>query len=201
MCAECEPKVQEQLQKAGYTAKTDHLKRMMDRTRAQRQQVKKRGPLDIIDGVGEWTWNIAFLLQFAWHASVLCAIFVRQGRQGDAEHWAIFSLRETCKSILEVSPSSNHLIRWAINLSLAAFAWNPRFKQTIRGFTSHILGLRQWYTYQLVIVFIRGACLLISQHEDSRGIPAMTQLGAHLVISSLMVYVSDGHTYDKLKRH
>jgi hypothetical protein len=192
MCAECEPKVQEQLQKAGYTAKTDHLKRMMDRTRAQRQQVKKRGPLDLIDVMGKWTWNLAFILQFAWHASVLCTIFVRQERQGDAEHWAVFSLRDACKLVLELSPSSSHLIRWAIGLSFAAFVWNPRFKQTIRGFTSHILGLRQWYTYQLVIVFIRCACLLVSQYDDSDGLPAMTQLGAHLVISTLMVYVSIG---------
>ncbi|KAI0136793.1 Ima1 N-terminal domain-containing protein [Xylariales sp. AK1849] len=188
VCAECEPKVQQQLQKSSYKAKTDHLRRMMDRTRAQRHGGEKRGVLDIMDAAGRWTWHIAFALQFIWHVAVLGGHFVEQG-QGPAGNWAIASLRKICQLGLEHSPKPERLIRWGISMSLVSSPWNPRFKQTVHGFTSHLLGLRQWYTYQLVIILIRCACLFISQYNDTKGIPAMKQLGAHLVIGWLMVYV------------
>ncbi|KAK7948592.1 uncharacterized protein PG986_009478 [Apiospora aurea] len=189
VCATCEPKVQRQLNKASYTAKTDHLRRVMDRTRERRREVKKRGALDVLDSAGKLAWNIAFALEFCWHASVLCALFVEDDEIAATTHWLIAPLRNTCYYALMFSPDADRFIKWSISLGLASFAWNPRFKQTIRGFTSHIFGVGQWYTYQLVILFIRLTCLFVSQYNDSKGIPAASQLGAHLVIALLMFYV------------
>ncbi|KAH8677940.1 Ima1 N-terminal domain-containing protein [Xylariales sp. PMI_506] len=189
MCADCAPNVQAQLQKASYTAKTDHLRRMMDRTRAQRQEVKKRSTLDYVDLAGRWTWHAAFAFEFAWHIIIVAALLSTFDFGNGADHWIFIALRKACASGLDVLPDPSRVIRWSINMSLASSPWNPRFKQTIRGFTSHILGFRQWYTYQLVIVLIRCACLFISQYNNTRGIPPSKQLGAHLVISWLMLYV------------
>ncbi|KAK7920779.1 hypothetical protein PG985_008801 [Apiospora marii] len=189
VCATCEPKVQQQLNKASYTAKTDHLRRVMDRTRARRREVKKRGALDVLDSAGNLAWNIAFALEFCWHASVLCSLFVEDDDIAASTHWLLAPLRITCHYALMFSPSADRYIRWSISLGLASFAWNPRFKQTIRGFTSHILGVGQWYTYQFVILFVRLTCLFVSQYNDSKGISAGAQLGAHLVIGILMSYV------------
>ncbi|KAK2072935.1 hypothetical protein P8C59_007254 [Phyllachora maydis] len=46
ICAECEPKVRARLERAAYTAKTDMLRRMIDRTNANRN-VKSKGWLDL----------------------------------------------------------------------------------------------------------------------------------------------------------
>lgn len=190
VCATCEPKVQQQLNKASYTAKTDHLRRVMDRTKARQREVKKRGALDVLDSAGKLAWNIAFALEFCWHASVLCSLFVEDDTIATTTHWLVAPMRITCHYVLMLSPSADRYIRWSISLGLASFVWNPRFKQTIRGFTSHILGVGQWYTYQFVILFVRLACLFVSQYNDSKGISAEAQLGAHLVIGILMSYVS-----------
>ncbi len=88
-------------------------------------------------------------------------------------------------------PQGDQLIQWAIDLSMLSLPWNPRFKQTIRGFTSHILGFKQWYMYQILVLLLRFACLSISLHSRSIGMPAMTMLGAQLVMCLLMAYVSD----------
>lgn len=190
VCAECEPKVEAKLERASYTAKSDHVRRMLDRTRAQRQEVKKRGFLDVIDLAGKWSWNLAFALQLMWHILIFGALFVQWAGQNQSDIWAIRAFSAICQIVLGTMPSPDRLIGWAINTSLCSSPWNPRFKQTIRGFTSHILGFRQWYTYQLVIILIRYVCLLISQYNDSRGMTPLAQLGAHMVIMILMFDVS-----------
>lgn len=194
VCTDCEPKVEAQLNKASYTAQTDHLRRMMDRTRARRREVKKRGVLDLLDVAGKWTWHFAFFLQLVWHALELCSLFVyfqekKQSEQDGPEDWILGPLARICRFGLRVTPSSARLVRWTINVGFVSIAWNPRFKQTVRGFTSHILGLRQWYTYQLIILFIRCACLFVSQYNDTKAINPTSQLAAHLFISLLMLYI------------
>ncbi|KAK9414600.1 putative Ima1 N-terminal domain-containing protein [Seiridium unicorne] len=188
VCIQCEPKVEEQLQKASYTAKTDHMRRMIDRTKERRHRARKRTPLDYVDSAGKWSWHVSFMLQTIWHVVVLSTLFVQEDHHV-IDNWAVAILRQASASALNVLPQSDRFIKWAVNTSLLAAAWNPRFKQTIRGFTAHILGFRQWYTYQLVIILIRCACLFLSQYNDAQGIPALTQLGAHLVIGWLMFYV------------
>jgi hypothetical protein len=189
VCVDCEPKVQEQLRKASYNAKTDHLRRMMDRTRAQRREAKKLTKLDVIDTVGKWTWNMAFFLQFAWHLLVVLAILPQLQADTKDEHWSLTLLRRTIEVALQRLPSTSRVIRASVNMSLASFLWNSKFKQTIRGFTAHILGIRQWYTYQLVLILIRCVCLFISQYTETKVVPATTQLGAHTGIAVLMFYV------------
>ncbi|ORY56914.1 Ima1 N-terminal domain-containing protein [Pseudomassariella vexata] len=193
VCAKCEPKVREKLDAASYTAKTDHLRRMMDRTEKQLQTVKRRGFLDVVDTAGRWSWHIAFVIQFLWHITVLLALFVRYASQNKSDSRALQTLTAACAVGMNLSPSPERLMKWAVNMSMCAFPWNPRFKQSIRGFTSHILGFRRWYTYQLVILFIRGACLFISQSTDSdskgEGMSTVAQLGAHIVIASFMLHL------------
>ncbi|KAI1506192.1 Ima1 N-terminal domain-containing protein [Biscogniauxia marginata] len=189
MCAECEPKVERKLHDASYTAQTDHLRRMMDRTRSRRRDVKRRGILDAVDVVGKWSWHLGFSLQFLWHIIVIVSLFVEHyATSEDASRFG--SILIYCYRIsLGRLPDPDRLITWAINLGMCSFPWNPRFKQTIRGFTTHILGFRQWYSYQLVILLIRAICLLIAQYSRSQGLPALPQLSAQLVIAFLMVYV------------
>lgn len=188
VCIDCEPKVEAQLRKASYTAKTDHMRRLIDRTKQRRQQARTRTALDYVDMAGKWTWHIGFLLQALWHVVALGVVFVEHRQEGD-DNFVLAVLRETCAWILTILPRSDRFIKLAINTSLVAFAWNPRFKQTIRGFTSHILGFRQWYTYQLVIILIRCACLFLSQYNDVEELPAVAQLSAHLMIGSLVFHV------------
>ncbi|EMR61419.1 putative integral inner nuclear membrane protein ima1 protein [Eutypa lata UCREL1] len=93
MCADCEPKVEKGLREASYTARTDHLRRMMDRTRTQRQEVKQRGILDLVDMTGRWIWHMGYILQFWWHAAVLLSIFDQYYSSADLNSWTSLVLR------------------------------------------------------------------------------------------------------------
>ncbi|RYP84552.1 hypothetical protein DL770_005206 [Monosporascus sp. CRB-9-2] len=188
VCADCEPKVEKRLRDASYTAQTDHLRRMMDRTRSQRQEVKQRGILDVVDAVEKRTWHLGFILQFWWHAAVLFSIFQDYYSLADGNSWMSVVLRAARRAGFDKLPQGDQLIRWAIHLSMFSLPWNPRFKQTIRGFTTHIVGFKQWYMYQILILLIRFICLSMSLHSRLYGMPSTTMLGAQLVIGLLMIY-------------
>lgn len=191
MCAQCEPRVHTKLHEASYNAQTDHLRRMMDRTRSQRREVKKRGILDVFDSAGKWSWYLGFILQFLWHIAMLCSLVMGLYTGSETESWMITTLSGMQQlSYYNRLPHTNQIMRWAINLGMCSLPWNPRFKQTIRGFTAHYLGFKQWYTYQLLILLVRYAGLSMAQYSHSKGLSTSAQLGAQLAIALLMVYVS-----------
>ncbi|KAK7740002.1 hypothetical protein SLS62_011173 [Diatrype stigma] len=150
MCAECEPKVEKGLREASYTARTDHLRRMMDRTRTQRKEVKSKGLLDMIDWTGRWIWHIGYILQFWWHVAILLSIFSEYYSSADGSSWVSLLLRIASRARVHKLPHGDRVIRWALNMSMFSLPWNPRFKQTIRGFTTHIIGFKEWYMYQIL---------------------------------------------------
>ncbi|KAI0970865.1 hypothetical protein F4678DRAFT_434922 [Xylaria arbuscula] len=188
VCGKCLPKANAKLLQASYTAQTDHLRRMMDRTRSKRTETKRRGPLDVFDFLGKTAWQAGYILQGAWHLMVVILLLTESYASTPAKGgWipaTLTALHHLCAMIV---PSPDWLMQWAINLGLCAFPWNPRFKQSIRGFTAHILGFRQWYTYQLLALLQRFVALSIAQYSKSQGLPTTTQLGAQLIIPVLMI--------------
>ncbi|KAI1766451.1 Ima1 N-terminal domain-containing protein [Hypoxylon sp. FL1150] len=189
MCAECEPKVEAKLHEASYNAQTDHLRRMMDRTRVQRREIKKRGVLDIIDSAGKWSWYLGFVLQSLWHIVMLFSFIMGQYAGSATDFWLITVLDGIKRLGCSRLPHPDQLMRWAITLSMCSLPWNPRFKQTIRGFTAHYLGFKQWYTYQLLILLVRYAGLSMVQYSSSKEVSTSAQLGAQIGIAFLMTYV------------
>src|SRR6185436_4840701 len=80
VCGDCEPKVLERIQQAGYTAKTDHLRRIIDRSRQTR--AGWRTPLDVLDLLGRRLWQAGLALQLLWQLSVICAVLARLDSDG-----------------------------------------------------------------------------------------------------------------------
>ncbi|KAI0008406.1 Ima1 N-terminal domain-containing protein [Xylariaceae sp. FL0662B] len=190
MCNKCMPKVEKKLHEASYNAQTDHLRRMMARTRSQRREVKRRGVLDAIDLTAKWSWHLGFTLQFVWHTVMVCSLVIGWYSMGEGKSWMTSILKNVQQIGQDRLPHVDQAMQWAVNLGMCSFPWNPRFKQTIRGFTAHILGFRQWYTYQLLILLMRFVCLSMAQYGASKGLPAAAQLGAQLVVAALT-----GHVY------
>lgn len=140
---------------------------------------------------GRWIWHMGYILQFWWHAAVLLSIFDQYYSSADPNSWTSLVLRTASRAGVHKLPHGDGVIRWAINMSMCSLPWNPRFKQTIRGFTTHIIGFKEWYMYQILTLLIRFACLSISLHSRSTSLPATTMLGAQLVLCLLMIYVSN----------
>ncbi|KAI0193762.1 Ima1 N-terminal domain-containing protein [Xylaria flabelliformis] len=189
VCEECLPKVNKKLNQASYTAKTDHLRRMMDRTRSQWAGGKRRGPLDVIDFLGKMSWYTGFAFQAVWHVAIVLLLSTEPYASTQDGHWILVTLGRFHRMSALMLPYSDWFMRWAINLGMCSFPWNPRFRQSIRGFTAHILGFRQWYTYQLLVLFVRFVALSIAQYSKAQQLPATTQLTAQFLIFLFMIYV------------
>ncbi|XXG97798.1 hypothetical protein Hte_004111 [Hypoxylon texense] len=189
MCAQCEPKVDAKLRETLYDAQTDHLRRRLDSTRSQRREVKERDTLDVFDSAGKWSWYLGFALQSLWHIAMLFSLVMGLYAEGGPDSWMITTLSGVQQLSHNRLPHTDQIMRWALNLSMCSLPWNPRFKHTILGFTTHYFGFKQWYTYQLLIVLVRYAGLSMAQYSHSKGLSASAQLGAQLAIALLMIYV------------
>jgi hypothetical protein len=190
VCEACLSRVNKKLHQASYIAQTDHLRRMVDRTRSQQTRVKRRGLLDVLDFLGRLSWHTSFALQAVWHMAVASLLLTEPYASTRQGHWMPVALGVVHRMGAEMLPQPDWIMKWAIHIGMCSFPWNPHFKQSIRGFTAHILGFRQWYTYQLLIPVVRFVALSIAQYSKSRGLPAMTQLGPQLVLLLIVVYVS-----------
>lgn len=165
---------------------------MMDRTRSRRTEVKTRGPLDVIDLLGKLGWHAGFALQAGWHVVTVSSLLIELlGSAQDGPGISVILGAVHRMDALTI-PYTDRLMQWAINIGMCSFPWNPHFRQSIRGFTTHILGFRQWYTYQLLSLLVRFVAVSIAQYSKSQELPVTTQLSAQIIIPILVAHVSLG---------
>ncbi|CAK7263755.1 hypothetical protein SEPCBS119000_000647 [Sporothrix epigloea] len=69
VCADCEPRVLDRIREARYTAKTDHLRRMVDYSRQVR--LTRATPIDAANWAGQKLWWAGLVLQILWQTGVI----------------------------------------------------------------------------------------------------------------------------------
>lgn len=193
VCDDCAKKVNERLLQAGYTAKTDHLRRMMDRTRGTRATSHQRTMLDPINSVGYYLWYASYILQLLWHVKAVLKALARSDDgmyDPDDETWG-YQVFRYANTAVDHLPREDLLIWACIVATMSCFWWNPYFVQFVRGFTRHLVGLEQWYSFQGLIVFFRFGFRSVVQvkAEDE---PRNVSISIHLVLAVVMALVSGG---------
>ncbi|KAK1573427.1 Ima1 N-terminal domain-containing protein [Colletotrichum navitas] len=191
ICAQCEPKVQAQLDHAGYTARTDHLRRMMDRSRKNRVAPKRLTPLEFAAKVGKWLWLGGIACQYMWHVASLVIVFGRHVDEGpmrdpDAESTIAQRLSIALTLLL---PSPERLIHWSLWANVVSVWWNPKFVQVFRGFSRHIIGLSHWYTFQGLILFTRFLAMRMTELKGGRAAKDSAQMSLHGLMAALMLTI------------
>ncbi|KAJ2906970.1 hypothetical protein MKZ38_009833 [Zalerion maritima] len=189
VCPSCLPKVDHALSQAGYRAKADHLRRMMDRSRLSRSSTKSRSALDYFDLLGRSFWILGLLLQLLWHLTLISSIIgepVGLLSERDEPPEALLPL----KKISENLPRPDTFSYYSVIASLAASWWNPQFPATFRGFTRHLNGLRNWYGFQVVIVVSRLVFMQVAFLKKAGGINGLTRLlTLHTGMALCMIYI------------
>ncbi len=180
-----------QVDRAGYTARTDHLRRMMDKSRQQRVTPKRRSALDTIDWVGWCLWMGGLALQLLWHL-VLVSDSLAAATPGpirdpdEVPSW----LSSVLLRLVVYLPRSQLLMSWSIAASALSVWWNPRFVQFYRGFSKHVLGLSQWYLFQVLVVITRVGGRRVTGLAASSDVSRIAQLSLHGLIALATVVVS-----------
>lgn len=187
ICADCEPRVRQRIERSAYTAKTDALRRMIDRTE-KRRATNQRSPLYLFDILGRWLRAAGLILQMLWHASMLYPILVTYATAREDISW-VQSALHLGASVFGLLPTPEALINWGLTATVCGSWWNPRFVQSVRGFTKHLTGFSNWYMYQVMIVVVRWACLKLSSSPSFEASEISSQVGCHLLTMVFSVLV------------
>jgi hypothetical protein len=194
VCEDCEPKVLERMRQAGKTAKTDYLRRLMDKSRANRSvhrnhQISLSGTFE---SLGKYLWYVGLLGQLLWNFAALAAAM----QQEYSKHLGFIDIAPVWAWVAErsVPYNSNSALsnwtRWCLISSFVSVWWNPRFKYLNNGFMNHIKGFDHWYKYQAILLAVRGLFYYLMGAGVLADPAAAPTLAAHMFVFIFVSYVS-----------
>jgi hypothetical protein len=186
-------KVDSKLQEAGYTARTDHLRRMVERGRTKKSQSRGASWLVVVESCGRWLYWASLVFQLLWHFYKV-DFLVREIIQDEHNGRLLAAYFTWTRRFLDALPSTEKLVQYSFRTSVLSLWWNPMVPQVIRGFSQHILGLRSWYLCQIFSVFLRYFLFGFSQWQADHQDEIHAQLGIHSVMAFVSCYVSH-HSY------
>ncbi|GLA43415.1 hypothetical protein AnigIFM63309_001149 [Aspergillus niger] len=180
VCVKCEPRVKQRIRQAGYEAKSDHLRRMMDRSKAGRaaRQARRwnwRNLLVLAGALGYW---ISVAGQLSWN--VWSALTVEESEPlQDPDSPSISPSIVSCVPLLfETRRVPNHC-----SMDLAPYAglaliagilsiwWNPKLRLKVEGRGGRFVKLGEYYQVQLIILVVRCAFWGVLRDPSSSGLP------------------------------
>ena len=199
VCASCEGRVQRRIQEAGYAAKADHLRRIMERAKDSRQAAANwtfRWRLAWFGGI---LWTTALLGHIVWHGLGTMRLEEDDGMRDD-------SLAPTFqKCILEVyksreiHPRCGQAVRpFASRLLAVAVVsawWNPVMGYRI---LSRVSGLGEFYKQQCVLLLARMLSWYLLCDGSGLQLDRDVERAVQGVMLALNVIVSSTHSLEHL---
>ena len=144
-----------------YVAKTDHMRRVMDRLNPERRHLNEPGQWKLwIPFLGGLVWALSWAGQIAWN--VMGVLTMTADFQVGAQVQGTF--QGALKQLIfdqEVSPNLDELFlpyaSYAMLLGLLSAWWNPKLEEKLRRKGGRMTGLTEYYKLQLIFLGVRGA--------------------------------------------
>ncbi|KAI9923668.1 hypothetical protein MW887_008490 [Aspergillus wentii] len=187
VCAKCEPRVRDRIRQAGYEAKSDHLRRMMDRSKAGRasRQARNRNWRSLLvfaGAVGYWGSAAG---QLAW--DILSALNTGEPLRDSDGSSPVPSLASCAQQTLQLRYApSNCLMDLTPHAGLALVAgilslwWNPKLRFKVEGRGGRFVGLGEYYQVQLIVMVVRCVFWGVLKDPSSSGLESSMLPGLHL---------------------
>jgi len=156
VCADCAPRAQELRDRSDKIAKSDWLRRMLDRSRENK--FKKSTDFSFINflcSLASTLWYLGIIGQILANFTAL----VLGANSGFLESSFMKCFPAVLIGFVKIIFSlfvSRTWIRWSLYCNALSLWWNPMFKQLKTGFTRHIKGYGDWYFCQVFILIVRG---------------------------------------------
>lgn len=197
VCADCAPRVRARIKAAGYAAKTDHLRRMMEQTKhgGVKRLTVGWGWRNMVVSLAGLTWALSILIQIAWHAA--------QGLQASSEEEPDMRSVEaptlsTCANWMVwrrmVNRECLNYVDAAMGVSIAAgavsFWWNNRMSEKVGGSKGRLVGLWHHLQLQIVVMVVRVLGWAGLQDLGTSSLTPAAFRGAHLLCFVFLVIVS-----------
>lgn len=192
VCPRCEPKVQERIRAAGYAAKTDHLRRMMERTRGFGIQYRDRSwgsPLVALGGVG---WFLSLVGQILWDGLSLLNSMEEHHGLRYAQNFAsgpvcLQQFMRGSGSVLDCTESLYSAAGLALLLGFLSSWWNPMLHEALRRKGGRAVGTAAFYQLQGMLLIAR---CLTWWYLPGFELDAQKSKAAHLSLLVFAVVVS-----------
>ncbi|KAI9869796.1 MAG: hypothetical protein M1830_005083, partial [Pleopsidium flavum] len=187
VCEECEPRVRERIRATGYAAKTDHLRRMMERTRENRANTKLRnsGWRGVVMMAGACGWWTSLAGQTVWNImGAMVTDEYEDGLRSDRRTVTLSTCVHQCLRYRAVDlgciASAAPMAGLALLLGAIFIWWNNRLKERARGSDYRMVGLSDYYKLQVVVLVVRICAWTYLQHDAAAGLSAAALRAAHL---------------------
>jgi Ima1 N-terminal domain len=148
-CAQCEPRVRGKLQQATYAARSDHMRRMLERSRARRIS-NRWGWRSLVVSCGGIAYFVSLAIQLVWHGLA---------SQSMDTNGTCFQQPVPLASVKNVE----QYMGLSLALALLSVWWNPKWQYKLKD-EGRLVGLNAYYRLQLVALALRyGAWVLLSE--------------------------------------
>lgn len=188
VCAGCEAKVQDRIKETATIAKSDHLRRMMGRSRERRGQ--KKTPISVagvLATAGKTLWYMGLYGQLSWSVSTLLAVALHS--RTNLTDTVLKSAGGWAAVVISLA-TSKVWIRYSLVCSILSFWWNPMFYNMKTGFVNHIVGFGEWYKLQVLMIISRSIFHSITGTGVLADPYSQASIGAHVVMIFYIVFVS-----------
>ena len=192
VCEKCEPKVRERLKITGYAAKTDHLRRMMERTKNTRLAPRmKIGWVwtDLFTYGGAVGWVIALVGQIYWNVMGLLAL-PEDGLRDNQANLTIPQCLVQAFNAHKVEPiclqTAHTLASFTLVVAFLSLWWNPAM---LSGPMRRAGGLGEYYKLQFIINGLRLLVWYVLGRQTELGLEDRIVKAVHatMLIFNLLV--------------
>ncbi|KAJ9646158.1 hypothetical protein H2204_000821 [Knufia peltigerae] len=157
-CARCEPKVRAKLHQATYHARSDHLRRVLEKSRQRRigSRLGWRSLLVSAAGIG---YFLSLVVQLGWHLYGSQVIEKSSGQ--------ILSPRECYERRVYSSQCLDGLepfVGLSLAVSLLCIWWNPKWQHKLSNNEGSLSGLYEFYLVQMALLGLRFSAWIFMFH-------------------------------------
>ena len=193
VCRDCAPKVEQRIRDTGYAAKTDHLRRMMDRTR-RGQHGNSWDWKQLLVKFGLFLWCASSAGQISWHA--MGALTITQEPdilQDENLATSLGSCFQRGLHLQHVDPGCARVYHPFAGLALVigalSIAWNPKLGERLRRKEGRLIGLTEYYKLQALLLAMKIVAWLALGSGSSFDLEFQTTKAAHaiMIVFSILV--------------
>jgi Ima1 N-terminal domain len=202
VCPRCEPGASRQIQQAGYVAKSDHLRRMMEHSRA-RKIASRWGWRSLVVTLGAALFCMSIVGQLSWNLIGL----LEDPNQGGGETGTSMSLRRTqcaaqafatCRTDSRCAAAFAPVALLALIAGLLASWWNPRWQHKLQGREGRLVGLGEYYQVNTAVLLARFGFFVYMRNFSTVPSTEVQQRVSH-ALASVMTIVFTFYTLSRVK--
>jgi hypothetical protein len=189
----------ERIGKSDYHAKTDHMRRLLERTKVAGVRKRRQSWKNALLWIGGLAWWISILLEMYWHmvgARVDGAFFVhdpdmlRVSQRIMSPFTFIGSCVRADTRESDCYSTATFLAGVSLRLAAGSIWWNPKLIRKSKNPNVRLNRLADYYILQVLLLAIRVGGFFVLDKAVKMGVDIKTQKLVHMVLFAIITVVS-----------